>query len=328
MTKAAPPPHSSPRLAVVMDPIDDIKPYKDTTLALLLEAQRRGWEVDYLPPGNLYWQEGALGCRTAPLSVQDDERRWHELGGFTDRRLTDYDLVLMRKDPPFDNAYLYLTFLLEQAQKEGVRVINDPRALRDYNEKAALTWFPDCCPPTLISADVTEFRRFLREQGMIVLKPLDAMGGKDVFVVKKDGLNLSVIVEHLTQQGMRHAMAQRYLPEIADGDKRILMINGEPLPWALARIPPPGESRGNLAAGGRGEGRPLSERDRWIAERVGPELRARGLFFVGLDVIGEYLTEINVTSPTCVRELDRIYDVNIAARIFDTIGSLAPVQKD
>jgi glutathione synthase len=268
---------------------------------------------------DLYLRDGRTCARLRRLSVRRDEAAWFTIDGEHEAPLDELDVVLMRKDPPFDQEYIYATYLLECAENHGVRVINKPRSLRDANEKLFTAWFPHCCAPTLVAREANRLREFLREQGEIVLKPLDGMGGASIFRVAENDPNLSVILETMTWHNRRYVMAQRYLPEIVDGDKRILMVNGEVVPYALARIPAPGESRGNLAAGGRAEGRPLTERDRWIAEQVGPELRRRGLAFVGLDVIGEYLTEVNVTSPTCVQELDRQFGLNISAQLMDYI---------
>lgn len=307
------------KLGVVMDPIGSIKPYKDTTLALLLEAQRRGFELHYLELGDLYLRDGAALGRSRVLTVRDDKRDWFTLGAEQVLRLGELELILMRKDPPFNTEYIYATYLLERAESAGARVINKPQSLRDANEKAYAQFFPQCCAPTLIASDMRALREFAREQGEVVLKPLEGMGGMSVFRLRADDPNLSVVLETLTATGTRYTMAQRYLPEIAQGDKRILLLAGEPVPYALARIPKAGETRGNLAAGGRGEGRELSARDRWICAEVGPMLREKGLLFVGLDVIGDYLTEINVTSPTCLRELDQIYGLNIAGLFFDAL---------
>jgi glutathione synthase len=306
-------------LGVVMDPIDSIKPYKDTTLAMLLEAQQRGWSIAYMELGDLFLRDGVAWARTQALTVHDDAHDWYGLGEESVLPLGELDVILMRKDPPFDTEYIYATYLLERAEEAGAWVINDPASLRDANEKLFISWFPQCCAPTLVTRDMSRLREFVREQGEIVVKPLDGMGGSSIFRVAEADMNLSVVLEVMTQHGHKFAMAQRYLPGIAQGDKRILMIDGEPVPYALARIPAQGESRGNLAAGGRGEGVELSERDRWICAQVGPQLRERGLIFVGLDVIGDYLTEINVTSPTCMRELDRLYGLNIAGDLFDVI---------
>jgi glutathione synthase len=299
-------------LGVVMDPIQHIKPLKDTSLALLLAAQRRGWALAYLEPGDLFLADGVAHGRWRALTVQDRAQDWWEFGAERSAPLHELDLLLMRQDPPFDTEYLYATQLLELAQRAGLTVVNDPRSIRDCNEKLFAQWFPQCCAPTLVTRDAARIRAFLARHDRIVVKPLDGMGGSGVFVLGADDPNLGVILETGTAHGTRSLMAQRFLPEIAQGDKRILMVHGEPVPFALARIPAPGESRGNLAAGGRGEARPLTARDRWIAAEVGPELVRRGLLFVGLDVIGEHLTEINVTSPTCARELDAACDLDIA----------------
>ena len=306
-------------VAVVMDPIGAIKIAKDTSFAMLLEAQRRGHHLHYVAPGSLGVAEGRATARLVPLSVSEDPASWFELVGGRTRPLAEMDVVLMRTDPPVDSAYLHDSIILGMAQAEGVLVVNDPQGLRDLNEKLAALLFPKCCPPTMVSRDAAELRRFIAEHRHCVLKPLDGMGGRSIFMVREGEPNTNVILETLTDSGRQQAMAQRYLPEIRDGDKRILLIDGEPVPYCLARIPQGQEFRGNLAAGGRGEGRPLSDRDRWIAAQVGPELRRRGMLFVGLDVIGDYLTEVNVTSPTCVRELDQLYGLNIAGDLFDVI---------
>jgi glutathione synthase len=308
------------RLAIVMDPIRTIKVYKDSSFAMLLAAQARGWELVYLEQSDLYLRDGAAFARARNLQVRDQESDWFELGEPYSQPLADLDVILMRKDPPLNLEFLYTTYMLEQAEHAGVLVVNRPEALRNSNEKLFTARFPECCAPTLVSRDPSRLRSFLDEQGDIILKPLDAMGGSSVFRVRVGDPNVSVILETLTDLGQRTAMAQTFIPEISAGDKRILMIDGQPVPYALARIPAAGETRGNLAAGGRGEGVALSERDRWICAQVGPELRARGLLFVGLDVIGDYLTEINVTSPTCIRELDRIYGLDIAGELMDCIA--------
>jgi len=309
------------RLGIVMDPIGAIKVYKDSSFAMLLAAQARGWTLFYMEQADLYLKDGQACARTRALTVRDQESGWFDLGADQDQPLADLDIILMRKDPPLDMEYLYTTYLLEQAERSGVRVVNNPVALRNSNEKLFTAWFPDCCAPSLVSRDPDRLRTFLDQQQDIILKPLDAMGGASIFRVRVGDPNVSVILETLTELGRRTSMAQRFIPEISAGDKRILMIDGEPAPYALARIPAPGETRGNLAAGGHGEGVELSERDRWICSRVGPELRARGLLFVGLDVIGDYLTEINVTSPTCIRELDQLYGLDIAGQLMDCIES-------
>ncbi|HET7308347.1 MAG TPA: glutathione synthase [Gammaproteobacteria bacterium] len=307
------------RSGVVMDPIVGIKPPKDTTLAMLLEAGRRNYELWYFEIGDIWIADGTAWGAGRPLTVRDDPADWFTLGECHEFPLGDLDVILMRKDPPFNMEYVYATYVLERAEAAGALVVNRPGAIRDCNEKAYISWFPQCTAPTVIDRDMGRLRRFLGEQGKIVIKPLDGMGGTSVFVLEDGGMNVGVALETLTDRGTRFAMAQRFLPEISAGDKRILLVDGEPVSYALARIPKKGESRGNLAAGGRGEGVELSERDRWIAAEVGPALRDKGLLFVGLDVIGDSLTEINVTSPTCVRELDRQYDLNICAGLFDAI---------
>ena len=312
------------RVGVVMDPIAKLKPWKDSTFAMLLEAQRRGWSLLYMEPGDLYVRDGRTFATTRALSVTDNNDDWYRLADAVNHDLADLDIILMRQDPPFNAEYIYATYLLEKVEREGVLVVNRPGSVRDSNEKLFATDFPQCCAPTLVSSQSTLLRNFVQEFGDTVMKPLDGMGGSNIFRVRKDSPNISVVIEVLTQHGKTPIMAQRFVPEITEGDKRILMINGEPVPYALARIPKEGELRGNLAAGGTGQGRELSDRDRWICEQVGPTLKRKGLYFVGLDVIGDYLTEINVTSPTCSRELDAIFDINIAGQLFDTLLELRP----
>jgi glutathione synthase len=307
------------RLGVVMDPIAGIDFRKDSTLALLSAAQARGWELHYMEMGDLYLRDGNACGRFRLLTVRDDARDWYTLRDEKTALLNELDVILMRKDPPFDMEYIYATYLLEQAERAGVLVVNRPRSLRDANEKLFTAWFPQCCPPTLVCREAGHLRDFLAESGDIILKPLDGMGGASIFRLRSGDPNQTVILETMTDHGRRFVMAQRFIPEIRHGDKRILMVDGEPVPYALARIPASGETRGNLAAGGRGEGVALSERDRWICAQVGPTLRERGLIFVGLDVIGDYLTEINVTSPTCIRELEKLYDVDIKGALMDAI---------
>ena len=307
------------KLGVVMDPIESITVKKDTTLAMLLAAQRRGWEIHYMLQSDLYTLQGKCRSYMRELSVQDDPLDWFEYGDSHDRELAELDVILMRKDPPFDLDYIYTTYMLEQAQHEGTLIVNDPQSLRDCNEKMFATRFPHCCPPFLVAAAADKLRAFHRQHEDVIFKPLDGMGGTSIFRVKKDDANLSVIIETLTLGGHRQIMAQKYIPEISKGDKRILMIDGEPVPYALARVPARGESRGNLAAGGSGVVQELSERDRWICDQVSPILKEKGLLFVGLDVIGDYLTEINVTSPTCVREIDRDRDLDIAGDLMQCI---------
>jgi len=307
------------RLGIVMDPIDRINIRKDSSFAMLLEAQARNWSLYYMEVDDLYLRDGEAFARTRTLEVERNASSWFRFGEPADQSLQDLDVILMRKDPPFDQEYVYATYLLEIAEASGVLVVNKPQSLRDANEKLFTAWFQHCCAPTLVARDAERFKRFLKEQGDIILKPLDGMGGRSIFRVKAGDPNLNVILETMTCNGGRFIMAQRYLPEIRTGDKRILVIDGEPVPFALARIPAEGETRGNLAAGGRAEGRPLSERDIWLAGQIGPVLKERGLIFVGLDVIGDYVTEINVTSPTCIQELDALFDLNISGQLLDCI---------
>ena len=304
---------------VVMDPIGSIRIAKDSTFAMLLEAQRRGHRLHYVLPGGLSMDGGVAQALVAPLQVADDATGWFELGSPSQRAFAAGDVVLMRRDPPVDPDYLHDTLILDAARMAGANVVNDPRGLRDLNEKLAALLFPQCCPPTLVSRNAAALKAFVGHHGQAVLKPLDGMGGRSIFRAAAGEPNLNVILETLTDSGRHLAMAQRYLPEITEGDKRILLIDGVPVDYCLARIPQGDEFRGNLAAGGRGEGRPLSDRDRWIAAEVGPEMVKRGMRFVGLDVIGDYLTEVNVTSPTCIRELDAQFGLNIAGLLFDAI---------
>ncbi len=307
-------------LGVVMDPIEDIAYKKDTTLALLVAAAERGWALRYMEQGDLYVRDGQARASVRDLQVRYDPEDWYSLGEARDIALGSLDVILMRKDPPVDREFIMATWILEMAESEGALVVNPPAALRDCNEKLFATRFSQCTPPLIVTRDAARLRAFYAEHGDVVIKPVDGMGGKSVFRVRSGDDNLGVIIETLTADGTQHAMAQRYVPQISDGDKRILLIDGEPLPYALARIPGAGENRGNLAAGGRGEGRELTDRDRWICEQIKSQIQARGLIFVGIDVIGDYLTEINVTSPTCVRELDRAFDDNIGARLMDAIA--------
>ncbi|MCW2035961.1 glutathione synthase [Xanthomonas campestris] len=306
-------------VVVVMDPIASIKIAKDTTFAMLLEAQRRGHRLHYVRPGGLSLHEGRSVAQVAPLSVREDKASWFTLGAFAELVFGPGQVVLMRKDPPVDAEFIYDTQVLSVAQRAGAQVVNDPQGLRDYNEKLAALLFPQCCPPTLVSRDAAALKAFVLAHGQAVLKPLDGMGGRSIFRSGTGDPNLNVILETLTDGGRKLTLAQRFIPDITAGDKRILLVDGEPVDYCLARIPQGDEFRGNLAAGGRGEGRPLSERDRWIAAQVGPEMKRRGMRFVGLDVIGDYLTEVNVTSPTCVRELDAQFGLNIAGLLFDAI---------
>jgi len=286
---------------------------------MLLAAQAKGWSLYYMEQQDLFLEQGIVSAEMKPLRVFENAEKWFEVDGSQTRPLTDLDAILMRKDPPFDMEYIYSTYLLEQAQASGVLVVNHPQSLRDANEKLYTAWFPQCCPPTLVTRQKHLIQEFHQQHQDIILKPLDGMGGASIFRVQPDDPNFSVIIETLTDHGKKSVMVQKFISDIIKGDKRILMINGEPVPYALARIPAEGETRGNLAAGGRAEGRPLTERDRWICQQVGPTLRKKGLLFVGLDVIGNYLTEINVTSPTCIRELDTQFNLNIAADLMNSI---------
>jgi glutathione synthase len=302
-------------LGVVMDPIESIKPKKDSSLAMLLAAQRAGWSLLYFRQQDLSVRNGAPWGHGSWITVRDDGERWFEIGKPWIGGLEQMDALLMRKDPPFDMEYIYTTYILELAEARGVLVANKPASLRDINEKAYTSWFPQCTPPSLVTRSRSALHEFLKEHGKIVLKPFDGMGGRSIFVVAAGDLNVNVIIETLTDNGAKFTLAQRYIPEIVDGDKRVLLIDGEPVDYALARIPAPGESRGNLVMGARGEGRPLTERDRWLCAQVGPTLSSKGVLFAGLDVIGDYLTEINVTSPTGIRELDRQFGIDIAAKL-------------
>jgi len=306
-------------IGVVMDPIGSIKIAKDSTFAMMLAASRRAWRIQYVELSDLFMRSERTWARMRELQVYDDPGRWFRICNDQTRPLDSLPVVLMRKDPPFDMEYIYVTYLLEQAQHRSTWIVNDPRSLRDANEKVFTAQFPECCPPTLITRRRVDIAEFLVEHGDIVLKPLGGMGGFSVFRVTKADPNFNVIVETLTDHGNRFCMVQRFIPEIKNGDKRILLIDGDPVPYALARIPKAGETRGNLAAGGTGVGQPLEERDFRIAAQVGPELRRRGILFAGLDVIGVYLTEINVTSPTCIRELDAEFDLDIAGDLMSKI---------
>jgi len=310
------------RLGVVMDPIESINIKKDSTFAMLLAAQARGWDIQYMQQADIYLKDGDALASMRPLSVREDPAGWFELGETQDQSLADLDAILMRKDPPFDMEYIYTTYLLEIAEQRGALIVNKPQALRDCNEKLFTAQFPQCTTPMLVSRDSARLRDFISEHGDVILKPLDGMGGASIFRLREGDPNVSVVIETLGENGAQSIMAQRFIPEITDGDKRILMVNGEPAPYCLARIPAKGETRGNLAAGGHGEGRPLTERDRWIASEVGPVLKEKGILFAGLDVIGDYLTEINVTSPTCIRELDAQFGLDIAGDLMDVIASV------
>jgi glutathione synthase len=307
------------KLGVVMDPIASINYKKDSTLAMLWEAAKRNWEIYYFEQKDLFIRDGVAYGNSRVLKVSQNSEKWYDLSEEVAIPLAQLNIILMRKDPPFDREYIYTTYILEHAEHDGVLVVNKSQALRDANEKLFTTWFPGCCPPTLVTRSVRLLRDFFQEHQDIVCKPLEAMGGASVFRLKPNDANASVVFDVLTQHETQYMMAQRFIPAITEGDKRILMINGEPIPYALARMPAAGEWRGNLAAGAQGVARPLTERDRWICQQVGPVLREKGLYFVGLDVIGDFLTEINVTSPTCIRELDEQCHLNIAGLLLDRL---------
>ena len=307
------------RIGVLMDPIATINTKKDTTLGLLRAASAAGHQLTYLEQADLTVRNGETMASLRSLTVYDDDTAWYAMGERYDASLSTLDAVLMRKDPPFDMEFFYTTQLLEDAERRGTLIVNRCASLRDCNEKLFATQFPECCPPLLVSRDPTALKAFHAEHGDVIFKPLDGMGGQSIFRVKENDPNLNVILETLTDNGGVTIMAQQYLPAIKDGDKRVLMINGEAVPFCLARLPMAGENRGNLAAGGSGIVQPLSDRDRWITEKVGPTLREKGLLFVGLDIIGDYLTEINVTSPTCMREIDRAKNTQIAEQLIACI---------
>lgn len=308
------------RLGVVMDPIGHIKPAKDTTLGMLLAAQARGWELLYLELPDVWLRDGTAWGRIRRLTVRNDLDDWFTLAAGGTEKLADLDVILMRKDPPFDTEYIYCTYILERAEAEGALVVNRPQGLRDMNEKVYTAWFPDCCAPTLITRNMADMTAFLHEHQKVVVKPLHGMGGRSIFVLQRGDKNTNVVFETLTDYGQHYAIAQRYIPDIVTkGDARVLLVDGEPVPYALARIPTESDNRGNLAAGARGEGRPLSERDLWLARQIGPAMRERGMLFVGLDVIGEYVTEINVTSPTGARELEKQFKIDVGGMLMDAI---------
>ena len=306
-------------VGIVMDPVGSIIVKKDTTLAMMLAAQRRGWALRYMELGDLFVRDGTAHARMRPIEVRDDPHDWYTLGETDTRPLATLDVILMRKDPPFDMEFVYSTYILERAEAAGVLVVNRPQSLRDANEKMFTAWFPQCCPPTLVTRKHARMNAFLHEHGDIIVKPLDGMGGVSIFRVRTGDPNVNVVFETLTRQQTRYAMCQRYIPEIREGDKRVLLIEGEPVDYALARVPAGGDARGNLAAGARGVGMEITPRMREIAGEVGPVLREKGLVFVGLDVIGDHLTEINVTSPTCVREIDAAFGVDVAGKLMDAI---------
>jgi glutathione synthase len=308
------------RLVVVMDPIAAIKPAKDSTLAILVAAQARGWQLYYAEQKHLWLRDGVAWGRLAPLQVFDDLEHWFVLGEPQNTNLGEFDVILMRKDPPFDMEYVYTTYILDRALAQGALVCNRPQGLRDMNEKVYTAWFPECCAPTLVTRDMHDMSEFLREHAKAVCKPLDGMAGKSIFVLEQGDKNRNVVFETLTESGKKYAMVQKYLPQIVTGgDCRILLVDGAPVPFALQRIPLADDNRGNLAAGARAESRALNERDRWLCAQIGPKLKAAGMLFVGLDVIGDFVTEINVTSPTGIRELNKKHAVDIGAMLVDAI---------
>ncbi|MDP2715944.1 glutathione synthase [Rheinheimera sp.] len=310
------------KLGIVMDPISAINIKKDSSFAMLLQAQQRGYQIHYMEMADLYLLEGQARASTKLLTVQQDPAGWYQFGTEQDIALSELDVILMRKDPPFDTEYIYATYILERAEDHGTLIVNKPQSLRDANEKLYTSWFSQHTPKTLVSRDAKRLKAFYQAEQDVILKPLDGMGGASIFRLKPGDANVSVIIETLTEHGSRYAMAQRFIPEISQGDKRILVVNGKPVPYCLARIPASGETRGNLAAGGRGEARPLSDSDLAIANAVAPTLKAKGLIFVGLDVIGDKLTEINVTSPTCIREIEAAFPISITGLLFDEIEQL------
>lgn len=307
------------KCGVLMDPIENIYPEKDTTLAMLLSAQERGWQNYVILPENIWLQDGIAWGRMQTVRVFDDVNHWFELGEVEEQPLVDLDVLLMRKDPPVDVNYIYLTYLLEQAEAQGLLVVNKPASLRDANEKLFSAWFPQCCPKTLITSQSDLILDFIDSVELAVIKPLDSMGGNSVFKLSTNDTNHLSIIETITNRNTKTVMVQQFIPEILQGDKRILMIDGQPIPYALARVPNQNDFRGNLAAGATAQGKELTSRDKWICEQVGPVLREKGLLFVGLDIIGDYLTEINVTSPTCVRELNKLFDLDIASEFLDVV---------
>jgi len=307
------------KLGIVMDPITSINIKKDSSFAMLLEAQRRGYQLHYMEMSDLYLINGEARARTRIVNVEQNYDKWYEFGSEQDLPLAELDVILMCKDPPLDTEFIYGTYILELAEEKGTLIVNKPQSLRDCNEKLYTAWFSDLTPETLVTRNKAQLKAFWQKHGDIIMKPLDGMGGASIFRVKEGDPNIGVIAETLTELGTRYCMAQNYLPAIVDGDKRVLVVDGEPVPYCLARIPPGGETRGNLAAGGRGEPRPLSESDWEIARRVGPTLKAKGLIFVGLDIIGDRLTEVNVTSPTCIREIEAEFPISITGMLMDAI---------
>ena len=306
-------------LAVLMDDISSIKPIKDSSFAMMLEAQKRGWEIFTFDTPDMFYEDGIVVANARKTLVRDSEQDWYECEDIKALPLNNIDVVFMRKDPPFDMDYIYATYLLEQAENSGTLVVNKPSSLRDANEKLFALNFPECIPETLVSSNIKKLSEFISKIKTAVVKPLDGMGGTDIFKLTKGDKNIEEVLLKITNQGSRFIMAQEFLPEIKNGDKRILLINGKPVDYALARIPAAGSFKGNLAAGAKGVGQPLSARDRHLCSQIAPMLIEKELMFVGLDVIGDYITEINVTSPTCIRELDSQFDLNISSMLLDEI---------
>ena len=302
-----------------MDPLEGIKMVKDSSFAMLLAAQKRGWSIHYMQPSDLYMNNSVARAKACITQVEDNPDHWFSTQAADDIELSMLDVILMRKDPPFDMEYITTTYILEMAELAGTLIVNQPSSLRDANEKMFITRFPQCCTPMVVSRNQERIRDFINQQNDVIVKPLDGMGGESIFRVNPEDPNLSVILESVTLHGTKTVMAQRFIPEISQGDKRILLINGEAVPYALARIPASGETRGNLAAGGTGAGIALNDRDHWICQQLAPTLREMGILFAGIDVIGDYLTEINITSPTCIRELDKQYNLDIAGQLMDCI---------
>jgi len=309
-------------IGIVMDPIESIKPYKDSSLAMMLAAQKKGWHLHYIQQGDLYLKDSTVKTDYKPIRVFDNNQRWFEAGDMTTIDVAELDVILMRIDPPFDMEYIYTTYLLEMAEKQGSLIVNKPASLRDANEKLFATHFPQCCTDVLVSRSPQKLRGFVEQFKDVILKPLDGMGGQSIFRVSPGDANLSVILETMVNIDQHTIMAQKFIPQIDKGDKRILMVNGKAVPYTLARIPAKGETRGNIAAGGTGKAMPITEREQWIADQVGPTLKNMGILFAGLDVIGDYLTEINVTSPTCIREIDAAFNIDIAGQLMDCIEAI------
>ncbi len=309
-------------IGIVMDPIESITPYKDSSLAMMIAAQNKGWQLHYIQQSGLYLKENTTKADFKPIKVFDDNNHWYETGNLSTINASDLDVILMRLDPPFDMEYIYTTYMLETIEQQGCLVVNKPASLRDANEKLFATHFPQCCTDVLVSRQPQKLRQFIEQFQDVILKPLDGMGGQSIFRVSPTDANLSVILETMVNDGQHTIMAQKFIPEITEGDKRILMINGEAIPYTLARIPAKGETRGNLAAGGTGKAMPITRREQWIADQVGPTLKKMGILFAGLDVIGDYLTEINITSPTCIREIDKQFNLDIAGQLMDCIENI------